>query len=81
MEELIYKTERDSQTWRTDLWLPSGRGLGREGLGGLRLKSERKVRCSVMSGFLRPLVFSAQKEKKKSFYYLESEEDCLKVGK
>ena len=55
MEELIYKTERDSQTWRTDLWLPSGRGLGREGLGGLRLKSERKVRCSVMSGFLRPL--------------------------
>ena len=21
----IYKTETDSQTWRTDLWLPSGR--------------------------------------------------------
>ena len=28
----IYETERDSQTWRTDLWLPSG-GRGREGLG------------------------------------------------
>ena len=54
--ELIYQTETDSQTWRTGLWLPSGRGLGREGLGGFRLKSEseRKVRCSVMSGFLRP---------------------------
>ena len=26
--ELIYKTERDSQTWSTDLWFPSGRRLG-----------------------------------------------------
>ena len=29
--EPIYKTEPDSQTWRTDLWLPRGRewnGLG-----------------------------------------------------
>ena len=26
--ELIYKTETDSHTWRTDLWLP--RGWGRE---------------------------------------------------
>ena len=24
--ELIYKTETDSQTQRTDLWLPGGRG-------------------------------------------------------
>ena len=24
--ELIYKTETDSQTQRTDLWLPEGRG-------------------------------------------------------
>ena len=23
--ELIYRTETDSQTWRTDLWLPRGR--------------------------------------------------------
>ena len=29
--ELIYKTETDSQTHRTDLWLP--RGWGREVLG------------------------------------------------
>ena len=28
-----YETETDSQTWRTDLWLPRGRGLG-EGWGG-----------------------------------------------
>ena len=55
-DELFYQTETDSQTWRTDLWLPSGRGLGREGLGDLKLKSEseRKVCCSVMLGFLRP---------------------------
>ena len=26
--EPIYKTETDSQTWRTDLWLPGGRGVG-----------------------------------------------------
>ena len=30
--ELIYKTETDSQTQRTDLWLPRGRG--REGWTG-----------------------------------------------
>ena len=24
----IYKIETDSQTWRTDLWLPRERGLG-----------------------------------------------------
>ena len=29
--ELIYKTEPKSQTWKTDLWLPSGR---EEGMGG-----------------------------------------------
>ena len=32
--EQIYKIETDSQTERTDLWLPRGRGeRGREGLG------------------------------------------------
>ena len=29
INELIYKTERDLQTYSTDLWLPrGGRGLG-----------------------------------------------------
>ena len=33
--ELIYEAETDSQTLRTDLWLPRGRaGWGRDGLGG-----------------------------------------------
>ena len=32
--EIIYETETDSQTQRTDWWLPQGRGeWGREGLG------------------------------------------------
>ena len=31
--ELIYKTETDSETQRTDLWLPKGKG-GRDKLGG-----------------------------------------------
>ena len=31
--EPIYKTETDSQTWRTDSWLPRGRGEGGDGLG------------------------------------------------
>ena len=26
--ELVYKTEADSQTWRTNLWLPGGRKGG-----------------------------------------------------
>ena len=26
--KLLYETEIDSQTWRTDLWLPRGRGNG-----------------------------------------------------
>ena len=25
-DEPIYKTETDSQTWRTDMWLPRGKG-------------------------------------------------------
>ena len=28
--ELIYKTEIDSQTWETNLWLPKGKGGGRD---------------------------------------------------
>ena len=32
--ESIYKTETDSQTWRSDLWLPRGeKGKERDGLG------------------------------------------------
>ena len=26
--ELIYKTETDSQTWKTNVWLPEGKGMG-----------------------------------------------------
>ena len=33
--EAIYETETDSQTERTDLWLPLGEG--RDGVGGWRL--------------------------------------------
>ena len=32
--ELIYKTETDSQTWKTNLWLPNRKGGGRDKLGG-----------------------------------------------
>ena len=35
--ELIYETETDSQTERTDLWLPGGRELGEGWSGRLRL--------------------------------------------
>ena len=31
--EPIYRTEIDSQTWRTDLWLPRGRRKEWDGLG------------------------------------------------
>ena len=31
--ELIYKTETDSQTWKTNLWLPKGKGMRRDKLG------------------------------------------------
>ena len=26
--ELIYQRETDSQTWKTNLWLPKGEGMG-----------------------------------------------------
>ena len=32
--ELIYKTETDLQTWKTNLWLPKGKDEGRNKLGG-----------------------------------------------
>ena len=32
--ELIYKTETDSQTQKTNLWLPKGKSGGRDKLGG-----------------------------------------------
>ena len=35
MNEPTYKTETDSQTERTDLWLPRGRGEGEEWIGSL----------------------------------------------
>ena len=31
--QYIYETETDSQTKRTDLWLPRGREWARDGLG------------------------------------------------
>ena len=33
--ELIYETEADSQTYRTDLWLPRGRGVAEGWIGSL----------------------------------------------
>ena len=30
--ELIYKTETDSQTWKTNLWLPKGKGVDKLGV-------------------------------------------------
>ena len=35
--ELIYKTETDSQTQRTDLWLPRVRGVREGWIGSLGL--------------------------------------------
>ena len=32
-----YETETDSQTQRTDLWLPKGRGEGKRRIGSLGL--------------------------------------------
>ena len=31
--ELIYKTETDSETLKTNSWLPKGKGWGRDKLG------------------------------------------------
>ena len=35
--ELVYETETDSQTERTDLWLPGGREVGDKWIGSLGL--------------------------------------------
>ena len=36
-KKLIYKIETDSQTWRTDLWLPEGWGVKERWTGSLGL--------------------------------------------
>ena len=36
-DELICKTKKDSQTLKTNLWLPKGTGGGKEWTGGLGL--------------------------------------------
>ena len=33
VNELIHETETDSQTYRTDFWLPRGKWGGRNGMG------------------------------------------------
>ena len=33
--KLIYKTERDPKTWKTNLWLLKGKAVGREGKLGV----------------------------------------------
>ena len=38
--EPIYKTETDSQSWRTDLWLPRGEGVRVGWTGSLGLVDE-----------------------------------------
>ena len=38
--ELMYKRETDSQTQKTDLWLPRERGEGMGGTGSLELVDE-----------------------------------------
>ena len=35
--ELTYETDKDSQIERTDLWLPSRRGIGEEWIESLEL--------------------------------------------
>ena len=42
--ELICETETDSQTQRIDLWLPRGRGVGREAEADLPiLQKDKKI--------------------------------------
>ena len=40
--DLIYETETDSQTQRTDMWLPRGRELGEGWIGSLGLAEANK---------------------------------------
>ena len=63
-DKLIYKTETDSQTWRTNLWLPVGKSRGRDKLGfrtvqtdtlkidnqqGLMYSTENSIQYSVIT--------------------------------
>ena len=36
-DEHVYETEADSQTWRRELWLPRGKGMGEGERGSLGL--------------------------------------------
>ena len=52
--ELIYKTEADSQMQRSDVWLPRGWGRERDGLGIWGWFSSVQFSHSVMSNSLWP---------------------------
>ena len=41
ISEPIYRTETDLQTWKTDLWLPRGRGGGEEMIGSFEVSRYR----------------------------------------
>ena len=49
MEELIHKTKTDAQRWRTDLWLPSGRGQGKRRIGRFVVEKRKWKKGSLLS--------------------------------
>ena len=54
MNELIYKTETDSQTQKTNLWLPKGKGEGR-----VRLEAwEQQIQTTIYKINNKDLLYS-----------------------
>ena len=55
--ELTYETETDSQTWKTDFWLPRGRrwGEGRTGLWGFSSVQSLRVQFSSCPTLCNPM--------------------------
>ena len=77
--ELIYETETDSQTERTDLWGPRGGGWEREGVGiwGLQVQTskyrmDKQQAPTVYTGnyIQYPVINHNEKESKKDYIYM-----------
>ena len=76
--ELIYETEIDSQTWRTDLWLPRGKeggtvcwefGISRCKLLYIEWINNKEILCST-GNYIQYLVINHNGKKIKNIYIM-----------
>ena len=88
--EPIYKAETDSQTKRTDFWLPRGRAVGRDGLGvwvgrckllHIEWMDKRVLLYSTGNCIQRHGINHKGKEYKKEYIYIHTHTHTSEIGR